>query len=237
MADDWVPIVIPATAIGGGFTSRIIFVVEFEKARIISDPNEKPIDEKLRDALYHDLEAVTQLEGPFHMTKEALEAYKIWYTQTENLAMKGKFAIADSRFSGYNSRRATHVKKISMACSASRGNDMQITLTDFKRALLLLEDVEKNMASVFGKVGKSQHTEAMQLIISYLQKRGRANKSEVLKAFFKDIDSQTLGIIEENLSVMKLIETIRMPEQQDTTYIWKGERSERSNDYFRPEVI
>ena len=232
MADDWVPIVIPATAIGGGFTSRIIFVVEYEKARIIPDPNSAKIDKKLQEDLLHDLQLIEQLQGPFHMTVDALKKYTDWYSASEALAAQGKFAIMDQRFSGYNSRRATHVKKLAMACSASRGNDMQITLPDFERALLLMEDAEKNMASVFGRVGKSPHTEAMQLVMSYLQRHKKVYRSDLLKAFFKDIDSQTLSIIEENLEVMKLIRVNSIPEKAERQYEWLGE-DVKSKDFFK----
>lgn len=233
MADDWVPIVIPATAIGGGFTSRIIFIVEYEKSKIVEDPSEFPIDKKLLEDLHHDLECIYQLEGSFYMTKEALIAYKSWYGESERLAQQGKFAIPDVRFSGYNSRRATHIKKLSMACSASRGNDMQITIQDFRRALLLMTDAEKNMASVFGKVGKSPYTEAMQLVINYLQRHKRARKSEVLKAFFRDIDAQTLNIIEENLSVMKMIKVERDVEHHESVYIWDVKEVKNAPDFFK----
>ena len=64
-APDWIPLMIPFSAIGGGFTSRIIFVVEDKKGKIIEDPNEIQVDEKLKADLVHDLEQISLLVGEF----------------------------------------------------------------------------------------------------------------------------------------------------------------------------
>ena len=65
------------------------------------------------------------------------------------------FPIPDARFNGYTSRRATHLKKIGMCLSASRGSDLIIHKEDLDRSLKLLEITERKMSSTFRGMGTS----------------------------------------------------------------------------------
>jgi hypothetical protein len=219
LADDWVPMCIPPTAIGGGFTSRVVFIVENEKARVISNPNLVQIDSKLGEDLEHDLQLIFAIQGEYAFTPDGLSAYEHWYLTTEKHAAEGKLAIKDPRFSGYNSRRATHVKKIAMALSASRSDDRLITKADFTRSLEMLEDAEQNMSSVFGRVGISPNAQIMPTIMEFIRKRRVVSKKDLMLNFYRDLDKRSLDDIEGNLIIMGLIR-VESDEDKRTVYRW-----------------
>lgn len=222
MAPDWIPLTLPQGAIGGGFTSRIIFVVEHRKGRTIPDPSLIGIDKELRKKLLYDLQVISQMKGLFSFSKEARAAYVDWYKEEERKADQGKVAIDDPRFSGYNSRRATHIKKIGMALSASRGGDFVIQKPDFDRALAMLKLVESNMIEVFGRIGRSLYSEQTYEIMKFIQSRKEVMRSEVLRTFYRDVDHSVMQGIEDTLHTMRVIQIERDSRGHDSKYIWSG---------------
>lgn len=222
MAPDWIPMTIPMGAIGGGFTSRILFIVEHKKGKTIADPSAIGIDEDLKERLRHDLEAMSILTGEMKFSDDAKKRYMKWYTIEEQNTASGRPAIPDPKFSGYISRRATHVKKISMACSAARGNSMMIQLEDFERSLGLMEQAELNMADVFGKIGRSLYAEQTQDIMNFIRAGKRTTRSSVMQNFYRDIDDSTMSVIEATLVAARFIKVKVDVGKGDKIYIWLG---------------
>lgn len=221
-APDWIPLIIPYTAIGGGFTSRIIFVLEHKKERIIEDPNEVYIDAKLEADLHHDLELIYQMSGEFKFTPNAREWYKEWYRNQEQRILKGDLPIQDPRFSGYVSRRATHLKKLAMAFSASRSDDLEVNQFDIDRALENMVDVERTMPAVFSAVGRSESSEQTDAVAALISERKRVKRSEVMRLYYYDIDLKTMKSIEENLGAMQYIKITHDTKSGDVIYDWTG---------------
>lgn len=220
-APDWLPSILPQEAIGGGFTSRIVFVVEEKKAKIVEDPNEdrwKPntvLERKLQD----DLAQIHMMDGEFEFDKPALELYKTWYRAQENGIKAGRWPISDPKFQGYCSRRATHIKKISMGISASRNDDMCVTLKDFERAKTLLEHTERKMSSAFSGLGRVPFTDLTEAVWRYIIEHKQCKRSELLSQFYRDIDGWTLEKIERILTYMKVVEITILPSENDALYI------------------
>lgn len=207
-AADWLVSILPQEAIGGGFTSRIIFVVEEDKRRSLPKPKFTNKTQTIMEALKADLEHIAAMSGMFVFSEETEEMYVAWYQEQDRLATSGHPAISDPRFAGYCERRATHLRKLSMVFSASRGSDYIITPDDFERALTLLKAAEVKMVKVFGGLGTAKYAQITEKIISYIQKKGFAKRSELLMAFYRDLDMETLKLIEETLSAMKVIKVV-----------------------------
>jgi hypothetical protein len=116
-APDWLRSILPQEAFGGGFTSRVIFVVEESKKQIVADPR-IPIEiQQMRPALVHDLEIINSMTGEMVFQEDTMAIYTEWYTRQSKSPV-----IKDPHFAGYCERRAIHVLKLSMICSASRSN-------------------------------------------------------------------------------------------------------------------
>lgn len=220
-APDWLQSILPMEAVGGGFTSRVFFVVEEDKSKIVPFYQMDKDDYDLRDALLHDLKKISLLAGQFQYSPEATEWYKSWYLKTEKDARKGIRPITDPRLSGYCDRRATHIRKLSMSFSVSRGDSLIIEKEDFERALSVMEAAELKMHKTFGGLGKSQFAEATETILDYLMIRKQVKRSDLLKLFYRDIDPQSLQVAEQILTQMKVVSIIRH-EDGDLTYKYIG---------------
>ncbi len=238
-APDWLPSMLPPEAVGGGFTSRIIFVVEEGKGKVIADPNKFGVNQTLRDSLQSDLERIYLMTGEYKFEDEARELYINWYEGQERSIKKGRYPIYDPKFSGYTARRATHIKKLSMCLSASRGEDYIIHVEDFKRAQRLLETTEKKMPKAFSGLGKSKFADQLDTVTQYIvhnHMHGRKSlRSEVLANMSRDLDSWTLEQIERTLEQMKKIKRIIHNDEQDVEYQYIGSDIPRPQDTFKEE--
>jgi hypothetical protein len=223
MAPDWIPVTLPQSAIGGGFTSRILFIVEHRKGKNISNPNTLGANDPLRKALEADLEMIQTLSGEMEFDRDAMEEYERWYLREEKRTAAGSPAISDPKFAGYVSRRATHLKKISMACSAARSNSLTISRMDLLRARTLMEQAEVQMAEVFGKFGRAANAEMTQTVLEYVKGKGRVRRSEVMQMFYRDIDSTTMEVIESTLIASRFMRKTGVDSMTgDSTYEWIG---------------
>lgn len=192
---------LPLEAGGGGLTSRIIFVYEDKKGKIVPFPFYTPEQQRLRDLLIEDLSEINLLSGSFELSTEYKQQYGAWYVEQE-----GNPPFNDYRFAGYFERRATHLRKLSMIMSASRDNDMILTLEDFRSAKLLLENTEKRMQLTFMGVGRNATGDMIVRVSQYLSQIKRpARFSELLQIFYRDMDKRTAQNVLESLQGMGMI--------------------------------
>jgi len=219
-APDWLPLILPHEAIGGGFTSRCIFIVETQKRKIISNPNLKPPDKALRDRLIHDLEIIHTLTGEYKFTPETLEQYENWYVQEEKKIEKGEGPVNDPAFAGYISRRATHVKKLGMIIAASQHDRRELDLDSFEVALNLMEKAEVGMQKVFAGIGKARYAEESEALIEFLSERKKVTKAAILRRFNRTVDSYVLDAVTETLVAMKRVRVKIDREEGETYYVY-----------------
>lgn len=209
-APDWLTSILPQEAVGGGFTSRIIFIAENMKKQTVAVP--PPLNAELYDCLVNDLETITTICGEFKFSDDALNLYVPWYErQEDNPEMK------DPRFSGYNERRATHIRKLAMICSISRSNELVITADDFNRAKLILEAAEKTMPRVFRGLGKARYSELTMHVFDFILQKGSTTKGEIMRKFHNDLDDYTMDIVSKTLQSMKIV-LVEYPKGQDAIY-------------------
>lgn len=221
-APDWIQSMIPQEALGGGFTSRIIFIVEEIKRKIIAKYEPTPEEEEAKDALQRDIERISQLAGEVTFTPEAEALYIKWYIEQDTNLSAGRPPITDPRFAGYCERRATHLQKLMLICSASRGDDLKINVQDFDRAVKLLVGAEFNMHKTFGGLGKSRISDESNVIIEYIKKVGITTRSLVLQRFYRDVDAFTLSNIEQLMTQMGVVKIKLLVEAADKQYTWIG---------------
>jgi hypothetical protein len=225
-APDWIQSMIPHEAIGGGFTSRIIFIVEEVKRKIVPEHTMTVRELELQEMLVHDLERISRMTGEMRMSNEAKQLYVEWYIEQNRLSDMGIAAVDDPRFAGYNERRATHLRKLLLVCSASRGDDLIILPEDFNRARELLVGAEVNMHKTFGGFGKSRTSEATETIKNYIEKVGITTRKTVLQRFYRDVDAQSLTQVEDTLRQMGLVKVDLIPKSLDKSYMWIGEKKD-----------
>ena len=221
-APDWLQSMLPPEAVGGGWTARVIFIVEEIKGKTVSKYDRTPEDIALQETLVRDLERISQLKGRFQLDPEADSAYTQWYEAEDSKLKNGHQAVEDHRFAAYCERRSTHIRKLMMAYSASRCDDLVITLPDFNRSLTTLTMAERKMHKTFGGLGKARYGDATEQIKDYIKMMGATTRKVLLARFYRDIDGPTLRTIEETLEQMQLIKVKLLPNEKDKLYEWVG---------------
>ena len=195
-APDWVATMLPIEAIGGGFTSRCIFVVETAKAKHIPLPVLTDEQVKLKQALIHDLGKIALLEGNYEFEDEAAQSYKDWYVK-ESVAMDNeKYTIEDPRFRAYCERRSTHLRKLCIVLQASQNDSHKIALKTWERALALMKKTEKQMPDVFGGLGRSDQGQLTYELIQYLARKKIVGRETLFKQFYQHMSWRTYMEIE-----------------------------------------
>lgn len=223
-APDWIQSMLPQEAVGGGFTSRVIFIVEDRKGKSVSRPVFGEREQRLEAALLSDLEKISVMYGEFKFTKQGEDWYVNWYEQYEKQLESGKMPVDDPRFAGYCERRATHLRKVSMLMSACRGSTLLIEAEDLARADSVLKAAEIRMSKTFGGLGSAQYSIVTEKVKDYIQRCGSTTRSQVLRVFYRDADSQVMKIIEEVLVQMKVIRMENALKEGEMIYHWIGEK-------------
>lgn len=167
----WIADNMPANTVGGGFTSRCIFVYAEQKERYIPYPKLEVngSEEQLRLDLIDDLNDIAiNLSGEFQMTREAVEWGMVWYEK--NWTVRSE-ALEDERLDGYVARKQTHLHKLAMVLSAARSNDLIITEADLQLAEVMLNETEEDLAKVFSRIGRTPESLQMEQFLGVIKKR------------------------------------------------------------------
>jgi len=164
----WIALNFPEGLIGGGFTSRCIFVYADKKRRLIAYPfRELPASfEQQRRDLVRDLEAISTLAGEFSITEDAVKYGEEWYEQHYTNPPKAEL----ERFSTYLARKQTHIHKVAMVLSAARTDDLTITADLLREANDLVTGLEPAMERVFehiGVEGSGRHLNQIVQVLDY----------------------------------------------------------------------
>ena len=222
-APEWIQSMLPPEAIGGGFTSRCIFIVEEKKRKTVSKHQLTEEELDLGEKLQRDLERISQVKGQFTFSQEGEDAYTSWYEEQDKLLANGKPAVEDMRFAAYCERRATHLRKLMMIVSASRNNELVIEREDFDRARKIITGAEVKMGMTFGGLGRAKNSDAQEKIMVYLKTVGVATRSSVLRKFYRDVDAETLIAIEKTMEEMKVASVKFQIGTMEKIYRWIGE--------------
>lgn len=199
----------PQDAIGGGLASRIIFVYEDQKGKVVPAPFLSEKHKNIWKWLRNELEEISMLQGRFSWTEGFLEKWIEWYHYQEN-----NKAIEDERFQGYLTRRPNHILKLCMVLSASSRSDMIITENILERALSLLRRTEKKMPRTFSGYGQSDSSDVMRKIMEFIGMQKTLTRSKVMSQFYYDLEGE--NHLDKILNVLQTIGFIRM------TYSEKG---------------
>jgi hypothetical protein len=222
-APDWIQSMIPQEALGGGFTSRVIFIVEEKKRKIVPEYVVDDATKELGEKLQRDLERIANLAGEMRFDEEGKQAYVDWYIDQDTKLSAGQPAIPDTRFAGYCERRATHLRKLMLVCSASRGDDLKLTKADFLKAKGLLEAAEVKMGRTFGGLGKARNSAETDTVMDFIREMGTTTRQMLLKKFYRDIDPMTLSTVETTLEQAGKIKIKLLVQQRDKMYTWIGD--------------
>jgi hypothetical protein len=144
----------PDYMIGGGLTSRIIFVYGDKKRQLVPYPDEMIKGDEYRDMemrLFQDLEQVSKLAGPYRLDPLAREWGRQWYSRLHD-GTRPDHMLSD-RYSGYIARKQTHIHKMAIVLAAARRDELVILQSDLEEAESLISSIEPDMIRVFESIG------------------------------------------------------------------------------------
>lgn len=134
----------------GGFVSRTIFIYGDKKRQLIAFPKKKHTSsrDQTRVKLINDLAAISTLRGEFKLTEKCMDIGEIWYAEHNKRVHEANYV--DS--SGFKDRKQSHILKLAMVLSASRGESKIITDEHWAEAVELVEQAEKCFPKAFSSI-------------------------------------------------------------------------------------
>jgi len=163
----WIAGNFPEYMIGGGFTSRTIFVYADAKARYVAypgytvPPNLKEMEEKLVE----DLAAISMLVGQYELSPSARRWGEQWYEQHYTYRPAN---LDLDRFGGYLARKQTHIHKLAMVLAASAGDTLVIEAEHLEVANTMVTDLEPDMRFVFSKIGQTNDAMYAERLVAFV---------------------------------------------------------------------
>lgn len=213
--------VLTDVTIGGGLSSRIIFVCASRKANIDAFPFERSADDlALYQTLRDDLSAIRLCKGEFTIDESFKALYGDWYRETELNPPR-----MDIRMEPYLSRRSTHLRKTAMVMSAARSNEMVMRDCDFLKALAALERAEEYMHIAYSRVGNNELLLVIQRLLELLDYKKIVTIKEIANSTYMDATKEQLTqVIETVISMGKATYNVQNGEP---VLIKKGEQNEQ----------
>jgi hypothetical protein len=185
----WIAGNFPEYLIGGGLTSRMVFVYADAKEKYVAYPGDNvPKDlERISAQLVEDLEHITiNCVGEYKLTSDAKDWGELWYKAHYNNKPAN---LDDDRFGGYFARKQTHVHKLAMVLAAACRDECVITREDLELANTMVTDLEPDMAMVFSKIGKSDESFYADRIVAFLRRQGPTPYQDVYRFVYSQFPS------------------------------------------------
>ncbi len=228
----WLTSNLPPEAIGGGFTSRVIFVYAREKYKWLSLP--PPPNDKLYQLLKHDLKTINSLVGEFQFGPDAFDVYNNWYQTIKDKTKD----LSDDRLRGNLSRIHTNALKTAMCLHIAYANDFIITDKDMAKAIAIVEASLGNAGEALGGHGSSRTAAGVERILRQVQLIGKISFTALLRSNYRETNKLELSEILETLEGMgavKLETTIdNFSGGKKILFIeWKGESREQQLDQVK----
>lgn len=214
---EWLVSAIPQSAVSGGFTRRVNFVYAKEKSQKIAWPsiNHSSVYQNLID----DLRYISTLTGEIKFDAQAAKVYEKYYMSTECDITEWD----DEATAAYKTTKAIHSIKLAMCLSVAEGDTLRITERHFQDAIKATTEVESTISLVFRAVGESDLAVASDRVLRFIEVKGLASRSDILRANWRHISNNDLdvilatlmqaGIINEVTQAHKILyeATIQMP--------------------------
>lgn len=184
----WIAGNFPEYLIGGGFTSRCVFVYAKSKRRLVAYPSTHIPKEfvEIQKQLIHDLEAISLLRGNYTLSPEAILWGEQWYSDHYGNLNK---SLSTDRFAGYQARKQTHIHKLAIVLSAAEKDELVITKENLMQAAAIVTSLEAQMPEVFGLIGLQGQAKHAQHIINVLATHGKIKLKELYTYCFKTVPS------------------------------------------------
>lgn len=165
----WLEQHFPTSMIGGGLTSRIMFIYGDKKRHLVAYPDEHTPESdyaQQKQNLITDLQRIALISGNYMLSPAARKWGTQWY---ERLWAARPADMANDRYSGYLSRKQTHLHKLAIVLAAAQRDQLIIEESDLFTADTLLSAVEPHMIKVFESVGVVDESKHIANILAHVK--------------------------------------------------------------------
>lgn len=184
---DWIKTSIPMEAIGGGFTSRVIFVFEDTPSKLILFQDDtKTVDIQLRNDLVHDLNRIGEVKGSVVFSPEAKDVAQTWYLQEAT-------NIRDPKVDGYFGRKHDTMFKVATLLSIAEGDKLLVEGRHIERALAMLEQNELLLTPTLEAVASSIGGENTNKLLQIIKRFSPIQHSDLLKKCWRYASAEEAG--------------------------------------------
>jgi len=175
----WMATSMPRVMIGGGLTSRIIWVVAEGKRQVIAYPSRVVMKnhDQTQMNLVMDLQTISTLKGAYKIADDAMDWGDRWYTDLYHGRLDNPLFAMDA--GNTFARLQTQTHKLAMVLAASRRNELVITLEDLKNAIHYIEETARLAKPVFDKIGATDMSRFRDMILLRVQRAGRVEAIEL----------------------------------------------------------
>ena len=182
----WIAGNFPEYMIGGGFTSRCVWVYADQKRQFVAYPADVVPPEFLamREDLVHDLEIISNLVGEYQLSPEAKSFGTEWYESHWKIKHDH---LPKDQFGGYLARKQTHIHKLAMVLSASNSDELIITEQTLRNATAMVDALEQDMPLVFDKIGRSAMTKALAILVEIVHAASAITVKELYRKMSRQV--------------------------------------------------
>ena len=192
---EWIKEAIPADAIGGGLTSRILFIYVKVPPPPIAWTSTNPEHEALKLELIHGLNRMVNSQGEMVFSPEA----RGFYEKTYNEFYNNSSFFHNRYLGGYASRRHVHMIKLGMLFSIAEGDKLVIEGSHLDKALELLITAEGNMVEVLALITATDSGSKVEMIRSYIKSKGDLDRSLLQRHFQRQMNWKELDLVIQTL--------------------------------------
>lgn len=177
----WLKAHFPDSLIGGGLTSRIIFVYGDAKTNLVPYPDEMKTSKdylELEERLVTDLMEISKLAGEMKLSAEARAWGHEWYEKHWDKNQQS-MQMTSERYGGYKARKQTHLHKLAIILSVAESDRLIIEKHHLEMADGLLQGVEPHMIKVFESIGVSDQSRHVGEILPFIRAHGVLTPEEL----------------------------------------------------------
>ena len=188
---------LPTTAIGGGFTSRVIFIWGEGKHKKIPVPYLDPELYEMREALINDLTVISRIAGGYNFSSKCLTEWEHWYMRYDERSPAR--ICKDPAFNGWYSRKPMLILKLAMMNAAMEHSKLILEWKDIDNGILSIEKAERAMSKTFVAVGRSEVSPEVNTVANIIEMEGSISESALLQRVWRDVDAKKFNNVIETV--------------------------------------
>jgi len=189
---------LPASAVGGGLTSRIMFIWADKKKKAVAIPALTPAEVVLTEKLEKDLYQISRISGEYIMSDDCIKKWTDWYN-TYDEDESGQRICADKSFSGWYSRKPTYIIKIALLNAAAESNTLVVSWHHIEAAMKAIITAEHIMGNAFRAIGKSEISAEVDTVMQIITTHRWISEKNLMSVVWRDIDSNKFDNVIDTL--------------------------------------